>query len=343
MQGFRKIDPDQWEFANEEFIRGQRHLLSNIRRRKPIHSHSMQNLVNNSPMTEAEKREYEEKIKRLKHDKSLLQLELQRHETEKQAFQGQILSLGERLQTMERRQIQLVSFLSQLAKKPGFASIFMQQSEYQSRKRRLLELDHFNVDFKMEECESSHSLKDSTSNLELVDKLDSSMKCIEEFFYGAGEAFTHDMQPSPIILRVLSASSIDGETCSPRSHQSSLHSMDIPSSPELPPCINHINSLNTPPESPQFDVNCEPISSAPVVEAVKESESELETTNSSTPQGANDHFWEYFLTEAPGGSSTQGVEHGFERRTSDERLWWNANTINDLTKHMEHLAPTERT
>jgi heat shock transcription factor, other eukaryote len=75
VQGFRKVDPDKWEFANERFLRGQRHLLRGTRRRKaPLHLQgSSQGL---DSCVEVGRFGVDWEIGRLRRDKQVLMVEL---------------------------------------------------------------------------------------------------------------------------------------------------------------------------------------------------------------------------------------------------------------------------
>ncbi|WOL05588.1 heat stress transcription factor A-1-like [Canna indica] len=148
--GFRKVDPDRWEFANEGFLRGQKHLLKTINRRKPspAHGHSQQeqSQPQNASVTacvEVGKFGLEEEVERLKRDKNVLMQELIRLRQQQQATDNQLQTLTKRLQGMEQRQQQMMSFLAKAMRNPGFFAQFVQKNDSNRRitgvnkKRRL--------------------------------------------------------------------------------------------------------------------------------------------------------------------------------------------------------------
>lgn len=288
--GFRKSDPDQWEFANEDFIRGERQLLKNIHRRKPVHSHSAQNQSgSSSPLTEIEKQEFEKEIKQLKRDKNLLHLKIQKRQRETEDFKLQKQSVHERLHNLEYRQRELTSFLAQL----------MQQTQLHNKKRRL---------FKFDEDASLIVQKENiapTNGLILdpkrIDKLESSLKFWENILLGAGETlgdYETTSQLSTVIVTELHTSSEDnayGEACSPSIHPSTLHLKEVDSSPELAGSACVVDSpptsrivIDTRPKPLETDVNPK-LTSASTGEAL----------NPPATTMVNDHFWEQFLTEIP--------------------------------------------
>ncbi|KZV37269.1 hypothetical protein F511_14673 [Dorcoceras hygrometricum] len=154
--GFRKVDPDRWEFANEGFLRGQKHLLKSISRRKPAHSqpHQQQATVGQSSSVgacvEVGKFGLEEEVERLKRDKNVLMQELVRLRQQQQTTDGQLQTMIQRLQGMEQRQQQMMSFLAKAVNSPGFLAQFMHQQTDSSRlltegnKKRRLKHDNVN-------------------------------------------------------------------------------------------------------------------------------------------------------------------------------------------------------
>ncbi|ESQ39708.1 hypothetical protein EUTSA_v10000950mg [Eutrema salsugineum] len=160
--GFRKIDPEKWEFANDDFVRGQPYLMKNIHRRKPVHSHSLQNLQAQNPLTESERQSMKDQIERLRKENEVLLADLQNQEQERKVFELQVATLKERLQNMEHRQKSIVSYVSQVLEKPGL-SLNLETHERRKRKSQ----------------ETTSLLPPSRSNAEQVEKLESSLTFLE--------------------------------------------------------------------------------------------------------------------------------------------------------------------
>ncbi|XP_020877937.1 heat stress transcription factor A-1b isoform X2 [Arabidopsis lyrata subsp. lyrata] len=150
--GFRKVDPDRWEFANEGFLRGQKQLLKNIVRRKPSHvqQNQQQTQVQSSSVgacVEVGKFGIEEELERLKRDKNVLMQELVRLRQQQQATENQLQNVGQKVQVMEQRQQQMMSFLAKAVQSPGFLNQLVQQNNDGNRqipgsnKKRRLPVD----------------------------------------------------------------------------------------------------------------------------------------------------------------------------------------------------------
>lgn len=132
MQGFRKVDPDRWEFANEYFLRDQQELLNEIHRRKPSSSErSHKAATSQHDYAALEVGAYgglQAEVDALKRDKTLLMQEVIRLRQAQQAADEEIGTLSERIELTEQRQKQMLGIVVQALQHPALLQHFMSSS-----------------------------------------------------------------------------------------------------------------------------------------------------------------------------------------------------------------------
>ncbi|TQD80301.1 hypothetical protein C1H46_034134 [Malus baccata] len=141
--GFRKSDPERWEFANEDFIQDQKHLLKNIHRRKPIHSHSNPQ----GSMVDPERAALDDEIEKLSHDKDTLEASISTFKQQQSAAKLQLENLAQRVSGMEQRQKNLLTFLDEAVHNPNFIEHLSRKIESMdfsayNKKRRLPDIEN---------------------------------------------------------------------------------------------------------------------------------------------------------------------------------------------------------
>ncbi|XP_011016541.1 PREDICTED: heat stress transcription factor A-3 [Populus euphratica] len=125
--GFRKIDTDRWEFANESFRRGEKHLLKNIHRRKSTQSQQVGS--HTGSLTEAGRSGLDSEVERLRKERSVMMQEVIELQKQQSGTVHDVQSVNQRLQAAEQRQKQMVSFLAKLFQNPAFLARLKQKKE----------------------------------------------------------------------------------------------------------------------------------------------------------------------------------------------------------------------
>ncbi|GFZ14185.1 heat shock transcription factor A6B [Actinidia rufa] len=152
----KKVDPDRWEFANEAFLRGQKHLLRNIRRRKTTHLHSPTSRQQSlEPCVEVGRFGLDAEIYRLRCDKEVLMVELVKLRQEQQSTRDYLKAMEERLRGTETKQRQMMGFLARAMQSPSFLQQLTLQKDQRKefcRKKRCA-IEQGNSDFDVRVCE----------------------------------------------------------------------------------------------------------------------------------------------------------------------------------------------
>ncbi|KAB2072049.1 hypothetical protein ES319_A08G265100v1 [Gossypium barbadense] len=166
--GFKKIDSDRWEFANEGFQGGKKHLLKNIKRKNRYNSSNINTeleaeigilkknqselkmeIVKLKQKNDESNDKLEAEIGILKKNQSELKMEIVKLKQKNDESNDKLTVFDDRIRFVERRQQQMLNFLVKLVKFPILFQQLMKkkqvekkeldEGEFSRKKRRLLE------------------------------------------------------------------------------------------------------------------------------------------------------------------------------------------------------------
>ncbi|KAL6536226.1 hypothetical protein OROGR_012798 [Orobanche gracilis] len=124
--GFRKVDPDRWEFANEGFLGGQKHLLKTIkRRRNMMHATNQQQMGGDPFVVGLGECGMEEELERLRRDRNLLTSEVSKLKQQQQSSWALVMEMEERIRATEKKQRQIMSFLAKAFRSPSLVQQYV--------------------------------------------------------------------------------------------------------------------------------------------------------------------------------------------------------------------------
>ncbi|KAJ8899634.1 hypothetical protein K2173_018608 [Erythroxylum novogranatense] len=125
--GFRKVNADRWEFANEAFRRGERHLLRNIQRRKTPRSKQIG--IYTGSYSESGSAGLEIEVDRLRKDRSIMMNEVAELQKQQCGTVHHMEAIIQRLQETEQKLMQMISFLGKLFQNPQFLALLKNKKE----------------------------------------------------------------------------------------------------------------------------------------------------------------------------------------------------------------------
>ncbi|KAL5226647.1 hypothetical protein ABZP36_014912 [Zizania latifolia] len=117
--GFRKVNPDRWEFANEAFLAGQKHLLKNIKRRRVSKNLVDSQLINETSISFGQP-DALGVVESLKRDRAALRAEVIMLKKQYNNCKSQLIAMEEMVLNIERKQQQTVSFFARVLNNPVF-------------------------------------------------------------------------------------------------------------------------------------------------------------------------------------------------------------------------------